>query len=204
MRRFAAVLALTLGLLGPAAVPAVAGGPNNFVVAESTVDVNGAAASVIRTNLLASSTGTDELTSKNIAVAFAHDCTGCRAVAVAFQAVIATGHPHVVTPVNTAKAVNFQCNSCASFAFAFQYVITTDGPAHLNDAGMAEVARIRQAIADAANSGVPFDQLNLTLEGLKAEFQAAIDDNLIHTGGMSGSPHEDEEIQETPAAAPAG
>ena len=200
MRRLAAVLAVTIGLLGPAAVPAVAGGPDNVVSAESTVDAAGAPTSVIRTNLRASSTGTDELTSKNIAEAFSHDCTGCRAIAVAFQAVIATGHPHTVTPRNLAAGVNLRCTGCATFAFAFQYVVTTDGSAQLSDAGFAEVARIRQQIADAANSGVPFDQLDATLKDLAQQFRAAIDANLVHTGGSEGTPHEDEEMDEAPGA----
>jgi hypothetical protein len=88
VRRLIAIVTLAAALLALGAFPAIAGGPNNVVVAESTADpVNGAAGTVVRSRVLTGSTGADEVTSTNLASAHSHDCTGCRATAVAFQAV---------------------------------------------------------------------------------------------------------------------
>ena len=200
MRRIAAVLALGIVFLVLGVVPAVAGGPNNLVSAQSTAEGTDAAKSVVRTNVLASPTGTDELGSRNVAEAFSHDCTGCRAVAVAFQAVLATGTPHTVRPENMAVAVNLRCSGCASFAFAFQYVVTTGGPAHLRPEGEQAVEQIRQKIDAAANSDLPFDQLNARLEDLMARFQKAIDDNIMHTGSGPPEATAHEQVDRAPAA----
>src|SRR4051794_18696873 len=106
MRRLVAVLATTTALLGLGALPAAAGGPNNVVLSDATADAAGAATFATHSSMIAASTGTDEVTSSNVARAVSHDCTGCQAIAVAFQAVLMTGNPHTVTPNNLAFAEN--------------------------------------------------------------------------------------------------
>src|SRR5919198_207392 len=120
MRRVAAVITLVGALIAFGALPAVAGGPNNLVLSDATADATGAATIVTHSSMFAGSTGTNEVTSANVARAVAHDCTGCQAIAVAFQAVLMTGNPPIVTPRNFAIATNVRCTGCASFAFAFQ------------------------------------------------------------------------------------
>src|SRR3954464_13694496 len=146
MRRLVATHTLTSALLGFGALPAVAGGPNNIVVSDATVDATGAGTEVVHSSMVVGATGTDELTSANVARAVAHDCTGCQAIAVAFQAVFVTGNPDTVTPRNIAFAQNQSCDGCASFAFAFQYVVSTNGPAHLSPEGCQQVAALRQEV----------------------------------------------------------
>jgi alkylhydroperoxidase/carboxymuconolactone decarboxylase family protein YurZ len=63
----------------------------------------GAATFVARSSMVAAPTGTDEVTSANVARAVAHDCTGCQAIAVAFQAVPMAGNPHTATPTRVAR-----------------------------------------------------------------------------------------------------
>src|SRR3954469_11723098 len=93
MRRLVATLTLTIALFGLGALPAVAGGPNNIVASDATVDATGAATEVVHSSMVVGATGTDELTSANVARAVGHDCTGCQAIAVAFQYVVSTGGP---------------------------------------------------------------------------------------------------------------
>ena len=188
MRRVLAVAVATLSLLSIGAVPAVAGGPDNVVIAEAT---GAPGTAVTRSSVLAQPTGTNELTSANVARAESHDCFGCRAVAVAFEAVFATGRPSVVTPANVATAVNLNCTGCDTFAFAFQYVVLTGGPAHLSAAGQQAVAQLSREVADVTAADLsPFERL-AQLQGLGARFQAIVDTELVHTGGSAdGTVHE--------------
>ena len=199
MRRFIAVLAATTALLGLGSFPAVAGGPNNFVHSNSTVDAAGAATIVTRSSMIAGPTGTDEVTSANVARAVAHDCTGCQAIAVAFQAVLMTGNPHTVTPRNLAVAKNVSCTGCAAFAFAFQYVVSTGGPAHISPAGYQGIADLRQEVADDLETDLTPAELNARLTDIGHRFQALVDQEIVRTGGH---PHDGElrkQEDETPA-----
>lgn len=199
MRRVIAVLTLTTALLGLGASTAAAGGPNNIVISDATADASGAATFSTHFNMLASPTGTDEVTSENVARALSHDCTGCQAIAVAFQAVLMTGDPHVVTPLNFARAENVNCTGCASFAFAFQYVVSTGGPAHLSAEGLQQIAALRQEVeADLATDLTPQD-LDARLTAIGARFKDIVNADIVHTGG---TPH-DGEAHEAEDAAPA-
>lgn len=199
MRRLIALLTLTLTLFGLGALPAVAGGPNNVVISDATADAAGAATFDTHSSMLVGSTGTDEVTSANVARAVSHDCTGCQAIAVAFQAVLMTGDPHVVTPRNIAVAANLRCNGCASFAFAFQYVVSTGGPAHLSPEGHQQVAALRQEILDDLATDLTPADLAARLDDIGARFKAVVDADIVHTGG---SPH-DGDLHEAEDAAPA-
>ena len=189
MRRVLAVAVATLSLLSISAVPAVAGGPDNVVVSEAT---GAAGTSVTRSSVLAQPTGTDALTSANIALAESHDCFGCRAVAVAFEAVFATGHPTVVTPENDATAVNFSCTGCDTFAFAFQYVVLTGGPAHLSAAGQEAVDQLSKDVAGVTTAAdLTFFERVAQLQALGARFRAIVDTELVHSGhSADGTVHE--------------
>ncbi|MBV9098973.1 MAG: hypothetical protein JO079_13045 [Frankiaceae bacterium] len=62
---------------------------------------------------------------RNEAYAFA-SCTGCKAVAVAFQVVLLVGDVHVVAPQNIAAAVGYHCVACVTQALATQLVVSVD------------------------------------------------------------------------------
>jgi hypothetical protein len=200
MRRFAAVVALLFALIAFGALPAVAGGPNNFVVSDATTDATGAPTIVARSSMLAGSTGTNEVTSANVARAGAHDCTGCQAVAVAFQAVLMTGNPQVVTPRNFAIATNVNCTGCASFAFAFQYAVSTGGPAHISPAGLEGIDALRREVADDLATDLTPEELDARLHDVGRRFKALVDAEIVRTGG---EPH-DGELREQADEAPAG
>src|SRR3954464_13462022 len=201
MRRVIAVLTLASALLGLGALPAVAGGPNNLVLSDATVDATGAATFDTHASMVTGATGTDEVTSTNIARAVAHDCTGCQAIAVAFQAVLVTGNPDTATPRNIAFAENQTCDGCASFAFAFQYVVSTGGPAHLSAQGNQQVAALRREVQqDLATDLTPAD-LNARLEDIGARFKAVVDNDIVKTGYRPRDGRMREQDDVTPAAA---
>jgi hypothetical protein len=168
-------------LLSPAT--ASAGGANQIVRSSASADDP----TVIRAAAQWAPFGGASATSANIAMATSTDCTGCRAVAVAFQAVVLTNAPNVVEPANVAFAANGGCDGCDSFAFAYQDVITTDGTATLSAAGIALVHDVRARADALAQSGEPDSQLEADLKVLAAEFKSDVEQNLIVHGSASVS-----------------
>jgi putative peptide zinc metalloprotease protein len=201
MRRLIAVLAVSTTLFGLGALPAVAGGPNNIVVSDATATEGGAATFETHSSMVAMPTGTDEVTSANVARAVAHDCTGCQAIAVAFQAVLVTGNPSTVAPRNIAYADNVRCTGCAAFAFAFQYVVSTGGPAHLSPAGMQGIQALRQEVSDDLAADTTPEDLNARLTDVGQRFQALVDREIVRTGGRPHDREMREQFDRTPAGA---
>jgi hypothetical protein len=200
MRRLIAVLTVAIALLGLGALPAVAGGPNNIVFSDATADAAGAATFDTHSSMVAMPTGTDEVTSANVARAVSHDCTGCQ-VAIAFQAVLMTGNPRTVAPRNIAYATNVRCTGCAAFAFAFQYVVSTGGPARLSPAGMQGIQALRDEVAnDLATDLTPVD-LDARLTDVGQRFQALVDREIVRTGGRPHDGEMREQVDRTPEGA---
>jgi hypothetical protein len=196
MRRLILLVTLVAALLGLGALPAVAGGPNNFVVSDATVDLAGAPTDVTNSSLVVQSTGTNELTSTNLARAHAHDCNGCQAVAIAFQAVIVTGQPHVFTPTNFAEAVNENCDNCASVAVAVQYTVDTLGaPAHLSPAGRQALADLRREVAQTLAADLTLAEFNAAIDTATSEFAKLVNEDIVRSGGHpeNGETHVDED-----------
>ena len=161
-----------------AADGAQGGGADQVVMASTTAGNQ----TLERSALNAVSFGGDTLNNSNLARADAHDCTGCRSVAVSVQAVFATGHPHVVTPHNFAVATNENCTSCLSYAYAYQYALTTDGPVRLTTTGLQQIASLRWQVAIAAASGLAPDALTARLDELTTQFKTVIDQQLQAAG----------------------
>jgi len=183
MRRWKVLAVSMLLAIVVTPAPAVAGGANQIVQSSATADYP----TVIRTATQWAPFGGPGANSANIATAISTDCTGCRAVAVAFQAIILTHDPNVVTPSNVAVAANGSCLGCDSFAFAYQDVITTDGPATLNATGIALVREINLRADAIAHSGVPDSQMEAELKDLALEFKADVEQNLVAHGRTSVS-----------------
>jgi putative peptide zinc metalloprotease protein len=175
------ILAVALALTAPGS--ASAGGANHVV----QVSAAAGNSTAIRTDVQWAPFGGPSATSANIASAASSDCTGCRAVAVAFQAVVLTGDPNVVTPANAAVAVNGGCTGCDTFAFAYQDVVMTSGPASLSPAGVAALKSIQQRADAVARSGEPDAQMEADLKGLAAEFRADFESNLVLHGPAAAS-----------------
>ena len=175
MRRLIALIIVFTACL---AAPAAAGGPDNVVTASPSADGQGVYSRHIKVNAISA----DTVDSANKAIAQPHDCTGCQGFAVAFQAVIANGHPSTVAPTNLADAENTSCTSCVAFAFAYQYVVTTDQPSRLSEAGRAKVRDIRAQVDDAVHSATSLSDLDARLKDLGARFQDAVRDDLEARG----------------------
>ncbi|WP_406829742.1 hypothetical protein ABEG17_12170 [Pedococcus sp. KACC 23699] len=115
----------------------------------------------------------DHVTNANEAYALA-SCTGCQAVAVAFQVVVIVGDAHVVVPKNVAAAINYNCVQCVTQALATQLVVTLSGPlsaqssADLN-ALWAEISRFAATVKD-----VPLSQLQGRLNDYERQILAIL------------------------------
>ena len=131
----------------------LSGGANHVVIAQNTTD----GATVVHAGTQVVPTASDTVTSANIAAAVNAGCTGCHSTAVAVQILIVHGSPSYFAPGNVAGAANGGCDGCGAFAFARQHWIQVAGNTQLSGAAHAQVAVLRQEIADAAASILPTD-----------------------------------------------
>jgi hypothetical protein len=189
MRRTAAGLMATValatgGFLTAGAQATDGGGPDNVVWAKTTGQADRQTLSGVQVG----SYPGDDLKSANVARAESTDCTDCRTVAVAVQAVFATGHPHTVEPTNAAIALNQSCTRCTTYAYAWQYVVTTDGPVHLSGRYRRKIARLRTEIDNVASSDLAPPDMDTRLNQLAAEFKADIDAG-VRADGEQGHGH---------------
>lgn len=167
-------ISLTLGA-SAATASAAGGGPDNSVTATTTAGHSSEALSSLQ---LARYAGND-LESTNSARSDAHDCTGCRSIAVAVQAVLATGHPSTVAPHNFSVATTESCTRCVSFTFAYQYVVVTPTRVSLARDGRRQIAHIRAEIAAAvADSTLSAPDLDTRLHQLATQFRGVVDEQL--------------------------
>jgi hypothetical protein len=178
IRRTLAALTAALALVATNAQAAEDTGPNNVV----NVETQGANVTDTQSALKVGSYGGDNLQSENVASAYSHDCTDCRTVAVAVQAVLVTGNPSTAEPKNVAVALNERCVRCTTFAYAYQYVVSTDGPAHLDSETRADIRRLRREIANVADSDLAPPDMDARLHDLSAEFKTEIDTGLKRDG----------------------
>jgi hypothetical protein len=194
MRRKLAVLTTTLALtLGAAAHAAGGTGPDNVVKSETT----GTNATVVHSKVKRGSYDGDNLQSENVASAYSHDCTDCRTVAVAVQAVLVSSSPSTSEPKNVAVALNDHCLRCTTFAFAYQYVVSTNGPVQLDDQARADIRRVRHEIRDVANSDLAPPDMDARLHELSAEFKSDIDAGIARAGeNPHGHVHEEQRQNE--------
>jgi hypothetical protein len=187
----AVVLATTAAVSTGAQADEAAGtGPDNVIWVKTT----GVNARDQQSGLQAAVYDGDNLQSANVARAESTDCTDCRTVAVAVQAVFATNHPRTVAPTNAAIALNQNCTRCTTFAYAYQYAVMTDGPVRVGRDERRKLARFRAEIGDVAQSDLPPDQLDARLSALTSQLKAEIDRYLREEGEHPrGRVKEDEE-----------
>jgi putative peptide zinc metalloprotease protein len=177
MRRAGSILSVTtaalvgVGLLGS---PASASYGDNFVQVQATQEHR----TVERSAVQVVANATDTVDNGNLAEAYAHDCTGCRAVAVAFQVVLVPGSPHTVTPGNLASAVNERCTSCTALAFAKQYLLYTHGATSIDSDARREVARIGAQVRKVATSGADGPSMDAQLAPLFDRLVASVESGL--------------------------
>jgi hypothetical protein len=178
MRRLTTLTVALVLSLSVGAQAAEDTGPDNVVNVETT----GTGVTDTQSALKLGSYGGDNLQSENVASAYSHDCTDCRTVAVAVQAVFVTGNPSTSEPKNVAAALNERCTRCTTFAYAYQYVVSTDGRVHLDGETRADIRRLRGEIADVTDSSLAPPDMDARLQQLTAEFKSEIDQGLARDG----------------------
>jgi hypothetical protein len=110
----------------------------------------------------------------NQAVAYNHDCTGCRSVAIAFQAVLVPSTPTRVVPENVAVTVNDNCTGCNGFSYAEQYVVSSNGRTRLDGRTMDGIERIRDQAERIARSSADDATKTSQLADLANKFEALV------------------------------
>jgi hypothetical protein len=193
MRRLTALTAALVLALGAGAQAADDTGPNNVVNVQTT----GTSVTDAQSKVKVGHYGGDNLQSENVASAYSHDCTDCRTVAVAVQAVLVSGSPSTSEPKNVAVALNERCTRCTTFAYAYQYVVPTDGTVHLDGQARQDIRRLRGEISGVAHSDMAPPDMDVRLHDLSAEFKADIDAGLERAGEQHGGgrvrEHQDEQ-----------
>jgi hypothetical protein len=176
---------------GAQADPAAGTGPDNVVWLTTTGTNDRAQDSSTQVGFYDG----DDLRSANVARSDSHDCTDCRTVTVAVQAVVATGHPHTVAPTNAAIAINERCERCTTYAYAYQYVVTANDDVEVSRRARGKVARIRNEIDDVAHSELAPADLDARLNDLTAQFKATIDAELKRQGEDRGDVHKFRDVE---------
>ncbi|MDQ1687916.1 MAG: putative peptide zinc metalloprotease protein [Frankiaceae bacterium] len=116
----------------------------------------------------------DTVDQTNQAVAYNHDCTGCRSVAIAFQAVLVPSTPTRVVPENVAVTVNDNCTGCNGFSYAEQYVVSSNGRTRLDGRTMDGIERIRDQAERIARSSADDATKTSQLADLANKFEALV------------------------------
>jgi putative peptide zinc metalloprotease protein len=172
--RFVALTTAAFIGAGGLNTPASAAYGDNFVQVEATAGRT----TVEQSSVMVVANTTDTVDNGNLAEAYAHDCTGCRAVAVAFQVVLVPGSPHTVTPGNLASANNTRCDGCVAIAIAKQFLVYSHGARSLDRDAQREVDRIRAQVRRIATSGADPAAMNSQLDPLYDHLVQVVRDGL--------------------------
>ncbi|GAC1453100.1 MAG: hypothetical protein PVSMB10_10410 [Pseudarthrobacter sp.] len=110
----------------------------------------------------------EPVTTRNEAYALAN-CTGCGAVAVAFQVVLIEDPPDVIAPQNHSAAVNYNCQGCDTHALANQLVLTVDPG--LSDDGTEQLSALWDEIDEYGSNleDIPPSEIQSQLEEYKGQ-----------------------------------
>jgi hypothetical protein len=157
---------------GPAAADA-AGGGVSYTSYDNLIQVdnsNPAAPAISTGSSVAFDTGTAAVTNGNLAYSHSVNCTGCKTITVAVQAVLIEGNPTDIEPQNAAVAINESCTSCQTFAYAHQYVFSPHHTVRIDGETRDRLANIQQAINWVANSGTDFATMSSRLDQLSWAF----------------------------------
>ncbi|MGO4186429.1 hypothetical protein [Pseudarthrobacter sp. TAF60_1] len=105
---------------------------------------------------------------RNEAYALAN-CTGCGAVAVAFQVVLIEDPPDVIAPQNQSAAVNYNCQGCNTHALASQLVLAVDPG--LSDDGTEQLSALWAEIDEYGSNleDIPPSEIQGRLEEYKGQ-----------------------------------
>ncbi len=166
---------LLMGAL-PAGVPIVAHA-DNAAVAINTTDGK----TVWRISFKITRTASDVVNQTNIAFAYS-SCTDCSTYAIAFQTVLMTNDPSIVTPTNMAIALNYLCTDCTTYADATQVNLTTDGAVHFTPEGNQELAAIRHDLHALRHEDLALDDLAAQVHVLAERLNWVVATQLVPAG----------------------
>ena len=119
---------------------------------------------------------------RNIANAAAR-CTNCRATAIAFQIVLASGSPSEITPYNQSLAINHECTNCVVYAGARQFVRVTSGYADFTDEGRAILNDVRNDLRALEEQDLGVDALIAEVEKQEARVLNVLTKEVVTTSG---------------------
>jgi putative peptide zinc metalloprotease protein len=194
-RSLASRLALFLVAFLFAAAPAAA--QDNSAVA-----VNDKDGSTIIDLALDISRVTGDVTSQNVAVAYA-SCDSCTTVAIAIQILFVVGDPGVVAPLNAAIAINENCTSCQTLASAYQFVIAIGTPFRLTREGRRMMVRVFRGLRELRRTDLPIDQIQARLDELMTDLRTVLTKHIVPKKGDDDDEEREDgderEAEETPA-----
>ena len=117
----------------------------------------------------------------NVANAAAR-CTDCRATAIAFQVVLATGDAQLGTPHNQAVAINDQCTNCVVYAGARQFVRIVEGKARFTGEGRSTLASVRKELRALDGQDLDAAALQAAVEAQEARVIHVLTDEIVTHG----------------------
>ncbi len=155
-------LAVVWGAVAPADAQA------RTVTNDVTVTVDHDGQTKARSALRVARVSADGVSAVNSARASAR-CADCRAVALAFQVVLANRAPTDVSADNAAVAVNDTCTRCETVAIAYQFVVVSPGRLQFTPAGRGRLAAVRAELLQLSRSRGSGADLTARAEVLAAE-----------------------------------
>ena len=174
-RRWTVLLLAVLGCALPLGSAHAATTTDNSATA--TVEVDQGKAFDFAWNISRQS-GDDPVLNRNSATARGR-CIQCRATAIAFQIVIASGSPRTVVPQNIAEAVNVECTDCTVVAEARQFVRVVPEPVRFTGHGRAILADVRQELRALESRDLPIDQLHQAVEAQEQRVRTVLANELV-------------------------
>jgi hypothetical protein len=160
------------------------GAYNNLI----QIDNSDASHPAILTGSLVSHDATnDPVQNANLAYSHSVNCTGCKTITVAVQAVIIEGNPTNISPQNAAVALNENCQSCQTFAYAHQYVFSPHHPVTLSERTNQQLQQIQQGIDWVAHSGKDFATMSSQLDDLSWAYCYVVQ-RAAHVTNVCGAP----------------
>ena len=148
-----------------------AGTYNNLVQVDNS---DNARPAVSTASMVSQDSGDAAVYNANLAYSHSFNCTGCRTVTAALQAVIIEGNPTTIAPQNAAVAINENCQSCQTFAYAQQYVFSPHHPVRIGEGTSRQLQAIQAAINWVANSNEDFTTMTSQLDSLSWAFCSAV------------------------------
>lgn len=194
MRRCFAFLGCVIATLTLAAASAGADGAyNNLIQVDNS---SGSQPAILTGSLVSHDAGNDAVENANLAYSHSVDCTGCKTITVAVQAVIIEGNPTTIAPQNAAVAVNENCQSCLTFAYAHQYVLSPHHPIEISGKDSKRLQAIQQGIDWVAHSGKDFATMSSQLDSLSWAYCSVVQ-HAAHVSNVCGAaPFDHRQVKE--------